>query len=123
MSIETNSTLNFKHIFLASPNPILIVDKTGVLIENNPATERLFGYGKGAMTALTAQSLFRDFHGHPYNFPKTQKIGITKSEQDCDVWGIKKDGSAFPLDMDIHPIEEDGYILFIKDTSELKRPK
>ncbi|KKL71072.1 hypothetical protein LCGC14_2098570, partial [marine sediment metagenome] len=118
-----NSTLNFKHIFQASPNPILIVNETGVLIENNPAAERLFGYGKGAMTALTSQSLFRDYHGHPYNFLETQKNGETKNFKVDHVWGIKKEGSTFPLGIDIHPIEENGYILFIKDTSGLIKSK
>jgi PAS domain S-box-containing protein len=111
----------FKNIFEVSVNGILVVDVGGVIMKANPASERLFGYKLGELIQQKVADLI------PNKFQKKQQnnsqrhFDIHKAkriEEDLDLFGLKEDGSQFPLEISLRTTSMDGkevVIAFITD--------
>ncbi|GGX11125.1 hypothetical protein GCM10007384_11130 [Aquimarina muelleri] len=106
---------------------ILVVDADGIIIKANPASEQLFGYKEGELIAQKIESLI------PNKFKKKHKSyregSIVKSKarrmgQNLELWGLKKDGSQFPLEISLSPttIEQKQVVIaFVIDISEREK--
>ncbi|MFT6960102.1 MAG: PAS domain S-box-containing protein [Polaribacter sp.] len=111
----------FKNIFEVSVNGILVVDVDGVIIKANPASERLFGYKLGELIHQKVADLI------PNKFQKNQQnnsqihfdiLKAKRIEEDLDLFGLKEDGSQFPLEISLTTTSMDGkevVIAFITD--------
>ncbi|AUC84638.1 hybrid sensor histidine kinase/response regulator [Polaribacter sp. ALD11] len=127
MSNQLQDTDLFQSIFHSSVEGILVVDAEGVIIKANPASEQLFGYKIGELIEKKVESLipekFKKNHkSHREGYiikPKARRMG-----QDLELWGLKKDGSQFQLEISLSPAtvkEEHVVIAFIIDVTELKK--
>ena len=103
-------------------NPIVTTDRLGVITSANRATERLFGYGKdelvGQNLGILMPSLFRDRDGdftHYLDHGPTPTIGIGR-----EAVALRKDGSAFPIDLAVSTVDQYGFTAIIRDLSEYK---
>lgn len=114
----------FKSIFQSSVEGILVVDDKGLIIKANPASEQMFGYSLQELIHKEVESLipsqFKNNHkSHRANYsskPKARRMG-----HDLDLWGLKKDGSQFQLEISLSPTEIDAkqvVIAFIMDATE-----
>ncbi|WP_159023785.1 PAS domain-containing sensor histidine kinase [Formosa sp. L2A11] len=114
----------FQGIFQSSVEGILVVDADGIIIKANPASEELFGYIEGGLLAHNIESLipnkFKINHkSHREGYivkPKAQRMG-----QNLELWGLKKDGSQFPLEISLTPTivkQKHVVIAFIIDISK-----
>jgi PAS domain S-box-containing protein len=111
----------FKNIFEVSVNGILVVDAGGMIIEANPASERLFGYKLGELIQQKAADRI------PNKFQKQQQnnseinfdiLKAKRTEEGLDLFGLKEDGSQFPLEISLRTTSMDGkevVIAFITD--------
>jgi PAS domain S-box-containing protein len=111
----------FKNIFEVSVNGILVVDMGGVIMKANPASERLFGYKLGELIQQKVADLI------PNKFQKKQQNNsqrhfdihkVKRIEEDLDLFGLKEDGSQFPLEISLRTTSMDGkevVIAFITD--------
>ena len=117
----------FQTIFEASVEGILVVGQDGFILRANTACESMFGYDSGEFEGKKVEDLIpKDFkkthqtHRAKYaRRPKARRMG-----QDLDLWGLKKDGSRFPLQISLSPTEIDGkhiVIAFIVDITEKKK--
>ncbi|WP_111707690.1 PAS domain S-box protein [Lutibacter citreus] len=105
-----NENVIFQHVFQSSLEGILVIDNNGNIIKTNPASEQLFGYNKNELIQKKVDSLI------PKILKKTKYI-----EQHLNLWGIKKDGSQFPLELNLNSIEiekKQVLIAFIINVSE-----
>src|SRR5680860_152160 len=73
MSSAPYRTLNFKYIFDASSEAILVLDRNGVLIENNPAAAELFGLDKGGLQNKLIYDLVSRTDGKKIKLPKIDR--------------------------------------------------
>lgn len=119
--------LQFRQMVEAAPNAMVLVNKHGAIEMVNKQAEAIFGYSR---TELLGQSIdcllperFRHQHsGHRASFfadlqPRAMGIGR-------DLYGRRKDGSEFPVEVGLNPIEtEDGIKVLsaITDISARKR--
>jgi PAS domain S-box-containing protein len=111
----------FKNIFEVSVNGILVVDAGGIIIKANSASERLFGYKLGELIQQKAADRI------PNKFQKQQQnnsernfdiLEAKKTEEGLDLFGLKEDGSQFPLEISLRTTSMDGkevVIVFITD--------
>ncbi|MBQ0787801.1 MAG: PAS domain S-box protein [Oceanihabitans sp.] len=117
----------FQGIFQYSVEGILVVDADGIIIKANPASEELFGYNEGELLSHNIESLVPNkfkinhkSHRERYNVkPKARRMG-----QNLDLWGLKKDGSQFPLEISLSPTTIDKkqvIIAFVLDISEREK--
>lgn len=94
----------------ASPSGIVMVDATGTLVLVNAETERMFGYPSGELIGLSVDVLvpsrFRGQHAHHRSSfadaPEARTMGTGR-----DLYGLRKDGTEFPVEVGLNPIETD----------------
>jgi PAS domain S-box-containing protein len=103
---------------------ILSIDRHGMILGINPATERIFGYGEAELLGANAAALV------PAGFGMEMAGGITDLLDKGDVrllgttremLGLRKDGTVFPVDLTLS--EVDGariYTCVIRDITRRK---
>ncbi|MGA8220095.1 MAG: sigma 54-interacting transcriptional regulator [Candidatus Acidiferrales bacterium] len=114
-------------LFEFSPDAIIVTDVNGRIAEVNPQVERFFGYSRGELLGQPVEMLIpeRFRNTHPTRReeyaaqPRTRPMGIG-----LELQGRRKDGSEFPVDIMLSPVETaDGkvFLSVIRDISEKKR--
>jgi PAS domain S-box-containing protein len=100
----------FRGLLEAAPDAMVIVNKEGRLVLVNSQTERLFGYTRDELLGTTVELLVpqRLREGHPvhrqgyFHDPKPRPMG-----KGLDLSGRRKDGSEFPAEISLSPMETD----------------
>lgn len=102
----------FRQVVEAAPNAMVMVDKAGLIEMVNTQTEIIFGYSRDELLGQSVDRLLpeRFRHQHPHHrasffsdlHPRSMGAGR-------DLFGRRKDGSEFPVEVGLNPIEtEDG---------------
>ena len=118
----------FRRVVEAAPNAMVIVKADGRIEMVNAQAERVFGYVRdellGQMVEMLVPARFRNHHpGLRTSFfaePQTRAMGAGR---DLDLYGVRKDGSEFPVEIGLNPIvTEDGTMVLsaIVDITERK---
>ncbi len=123
---EVNSKL-FRKLFDVAPDPILIIDKDGSIVLANNETERVFGHTVSELTGKKIEILvpakYRGGHeklrGNFHDKPSIRPMGFGR-----DLHALRKDGTEFPVEISLSPLEAQNKFLviaIIRDISERKR--
>ena len=94
----------FKNIFELSVNGILVVDADGSIIKANPASERLFGYSAGKLIQQKFENRIPNKFKKKHQNNKEVHFSALKAngfEEDINLFGLKEDGSKFPLEISL----------------------
>jgi len=127
--ILLRSGRNAQLVIESVPNGILIVNRAGAITLANSAAEKLYGYEQGELVGQPVEILiaapFRETTGEKHaeylSHPQRQTLGLT-----TDHFGVRKDGSEFPVEVTLSPIEVDGdasVLCSVIDLTEGKRAK
>jgi PAS domain S-box-containing protein len=95
----------------AAPDGLLVVAPDGTMLLANAQVERLFGYSREELLGASVERLV------PLRFPDERKRSM-------DLAGRRKDGSEFPAELCLSPLETDGTtftIVAIRDVTARKR--
>ena len=100
----------FRLVVEAAPNAMVMLDRTGKIVMVNAQTERVFGYSRGELVGQPVEMLvperFRSRHPELrktfYADPRPRPMGAGR-----DLYGLKKDGGEFPVEIGLNPIETD----------------
>ena len=117
----------FEALFESAPDAIVITDREGRITRVNGQMEQVFGYGRsdllGAPVEILLPERFRSAHPayrREYDTqPHTRTMGLG-----LQLYGRRKDGSEFPVDIMLSPVKVDDEVLTIavvRDLSERKR--
>jgi PAS domain S-box-containing protein len=117
----------FRQVVEAAPSAMMMIDAGGKIDLVNVEAERLFGYERAELLAQPVEMLVpaRFRSAHPglrtafFAAPKARRMGAGR-----DLYGLKKDGSEFPVEIGLNPIKtEDGSMVLaaIVDISARKR--
>lgn len=122
-----NSVAQLTAILNSVPTAIIVADHQGSIVLVNAQAERLFGYTAtellGEMVDILLPSRFRA--GHPklragfMHTPKNRPMGAGR-----DLFGLRKDGIEFPIEIGLNPITTDEGVLVVSaivDITERKR--
>jgi len=115
-----------KDLISSSPEAMIIVDSKGNIVQVNKALEILFGYRAGELAGAELDILlpkrFRNKHvKHRERF--FSEAEIRSMSTGMDLYGCRKDGTEFAVEISLHPFEtEDGTLVYatIRDVSILK---
>ena len=117
----------FRGLLEAAPDGMVIVDHEGMIVMVNAQMEKLFGYRRDEVMDKRVEMLvptrFKDihpFHRRQYGKgPRLRPMGA-----DLDLYALRKDGSEFPVEISLSPMEteEDNLIIAaIRDITDRKR--
>ena len=116
----------FRGFLEAAPDAVVIVNDGDRIVLVNSQTERLFGYPRsdliGEPVELLIPERFRQHHpeyrGGHFHATRARATG-----SGSDLCGLRKDGSEFPIEITLSPLEtEDGILVSstIRDISDRK---
>ncbi len=116
----------FRWAVEASPSGMILVDQAGTIVLLNSRAESLFGYdreeliGEGIETLIPPR--YRALHaGERMRFsedPQARLMGTGR-----DFVGLRKDGSEFPAEIGLAPIQEEGPLLTLASIIDITQRK
>jgi PAS domain S-box-containing protein len=117
----------FRTALEASPSGVLLADSGGKIALVNPRILNLFGYATQELIGQPVEILiperYREKHiGLRADFMSSPQVRSVSAGR--DLLGIRKDGSEFPIEIGLNPVELDGkqaVIASIIDSTERKR--
>lgn len=101
----------FNVLFEAASEGIIVVDNTQHIVAVNAAAENMFGYQKGELNQqhlnLLIPTKYHSKHHHHFEdfieHSEKRQMGHGRV-----LYGIKKDGSLFPVEAGLNPFKKDG---------------
>jgi PAS domain S-box-containing protein len=102
--------VGFRQVVESAPNAIVMIGPTGLIEMVNAQTERVFGYTRDELLGKPIEMLVPERYrpNHPelrksfFADPVSRPMGAGR-----DLYGLKKDGSEFPVEIGLNPIETD----------------
>ena len=100
----------FRLVVESAPNAIVMIGPTGLIEMVNAQTERVFGYTRVELLGKPIEMLVPERYrpNHPglrksfFADPVSRPMGAGR-----DLYGLRKDGSEFPVEIGLNPIETD----------------
>src|SRR5271165_1190348 len=125
--VAEHAQVLFRNLFLASPDAIMVTASDGRISAVNPATERLFGYSQtellGNYVEMLIPERFRGEHPH-HRDSYAAKPSVRPMGTGLELFGLRKDGTEFPVDILLSPVETNGehlVLTVVRDITDRKR--
>jgi PAS domain S-box-containing protein len=111
----------FRELIESAPDAMVIANDEGAIQLVNAQAERLFGYRREEIVGRHVETLIpeRFRAAHPFQNPH-----ITAPLAGAELWGLRKDGTEFAIEMSLSPLETESGVLVsssIRDITERKR--
>jgi two-component system, LuxR family, sensor kinase FixL len=102
--------LRFRLVVEAAPNAVVMINQAGAMVMVNVQAERVFGYSRDELLGQPVEMLVPPrFRGHHpglrqafFADPRPRPMGAGR-----ELYGLRKDGSEFPVEIGLNPIETD----------------
>lgn len=102
-----NDTLLSNTFFEAVPDAMVAVNAEGIIVQANSQTEHLFGYTTGELVGQSVDVLVplakRGMH-HRHRERFHQQPEVRRMGAQLDLYGRRKDGSEFPVEISLSPV-------------------
>lgn len=112
----------FQNMFQSSVEGILVTNKEGCILIANKACEQLFGYQPQTLLGKNVDILIPEkFRAHDTHSKSSKN---KPNNKDINLYGIKKDGIQFNLDISVSPSVIDGEsvtIAFVRGATKRKK--
>jgi formate hydrogenlyase transcriptional activator len=113
-------------LFESSPDALIVSDATGRIVEVSAQVERLFGYARTELLGLRLEVLIPDNSppAHSAHGPNSDRYAARPVGTELELHGRRKDGTIFPINATLTPLEVDGERLFlhvVRDITDRKQ--
>jgi PAS domain S-box-containing protein len=100
----------FRQVVESAPNAMVMIGPLGKIVMVNNQAEKVFGFDRSEMVNQSIEMLVPErFRGHHpdlrdnfFGKPEARPMGVGR-----DLYGLRKDGSEFPIEIGLNPIETD----------------
>lgn len=106
----------FNVLFEAVSEGVIVVDKAQKIVSTNKSAEKMFGYTKAELVNKDLNILIpREYHaGHGAHFDGFMKHKESRQMgRGRDLYGAHKNGSAFPVEAGLNPLEIEGHVFIM----------
>ena len=121
-----SSEARFRGLLQGAPDAVVLVDARGTIVLVNGHAQSLFGYDRSELIGHPVEKLIpaRNRGQHPHHRtgyfvdPKARAMG-----SNLDPFGLRKDGSEFPVEISLSPVHTDEGVLVmsaIRDVTQRK---
>jgi PAS domain S-box-containing protein len=124
------SSDEYQAIFNASPDGLLVIDRSGIIRAANPRVEELFGWSTDELVGQTVDVLVPEGMGKAHEAHRSRFVADPHNRPmgvGLDLRGRRKDGTTFPVEISLspwHPSEGEGdlrIICTVRDVSDYRR--
>lgn len=124
---ERAADVKFRALLESAPDAMVIVDDSGTIVLVNGRVESLFGYSRTELIGQPIERLmpsrFRTPHlAHRGRYFREQSIRPMGAE--LDLYGERKDGSEFPIEVSLSPLQTETGLLVssaIRDITDRRK--
>ncbi len=110
----------------SGPTAILVVDMSGVIVLSNAQTENYFGYSRQELIGKQVEILIprrlwvshRALREGFQQAPESRAMGVGR-----DLCAVRKDGSDFPVEVGLNPIDIDGDVMVLTTIVDITKRK
>jgi PAS domain S-box-containing protein len=118
------SETRFRKVIDAAPDAVILIDQGGLIIQINKTGERIFGYPQGSLIGIPVETLLPKFNAQTQLEQRMENSldpGDQKNGIGYKMKGLRKDGTTFPVELDLSPLSLEGEnmtIALVRDISE-----
>ena len=97
-------------LFEAASEGVVVVDRHGLIVAVNAKTEELFGYARADLLGRPVEMLMPERYREAHPRHRTEYFAgprVRPMGRGLDLAGRRKDGSEFPIEISLSPIETD----------------
>jgi PAS domain S-box-containing protein len=108
------SEARYRGLLDSAPDAIVIVDQGGRITLVNSQAEKCFGYSRDELLGQTVETLLPERFRQRHVGVREGYIGKPTSRsmgEDVDLIGVRKDGSEFPVEISLSPLESEQGLL------------
>lgn len=100
----------FRALLESAPDPMIITDTEGRITLINTQTEQIFGYSKADLIGKTIEVLIPEMlqSTHVQHRQQYVEFSHARTMGTEDLYATRKDGTTFPVEISLSPIETDG---------------
>ena len=120
------ANLPFRQVVEAAPTAMVMVNKNGVIEMVNTQTELIFGYSRAELLGQIIDILLpeRFRHQHPHHRASFfSDLSPRAMGSGRDLYGRRKDGSEFPVEVGLNPIETDDGVKVLSAITDISARK
>jgi PAS domain S-box-containing protein len=125
-SIHWDAQVSLKHLVESMPIAVVIVDERGFIVYVNAKLEEMFGYQPNELLGKRIEILmperFRHAHAqHRHGY--MDHLQVRGMGSGMDLAGKRKDGSEFPLEAGLSPLQLEGETFVVGTVTDISRRK